>query len=249
MKFAMALERGTLVKRYKRFLTDVLTVEGESLTIHCPNTGSMKNCLAPGQPCWYSSSDNPKRKYPNTWEIATTPQGHLAGVNTGRANQLVVDAIEAGLVAELQGYEQLRTEVRYGDERSRIDILLSSADTESERHCYVEVKSVTLVDEQLAGRGLFPDSVSERASKHLRELMAMVAAGQRAVLCFCVQHTGIEWVEAAADIDPVYAETLARAVAAGVEVIAYGADISADEIVLRRSLPVKVESVAASAAE
>lgn len=232
MKFNPPLQPATLVKRYKRFLTDIILPDGEEVTIHCPNTGSMKNCLAPESTCWFSISDNPKRKYSRTWEIATTPAGDLAGINTGRANALVVEAIECGVIAELAGYGSLRTEVRYGEERSRIDILLQ---TGSEQ-CYVEVKNVTLCAGE--GRGLFPDAVSSRGAKHLRELMAMVAQGHRAVLLFCVQHTGIESVAPADDIDPLYGKTLREAMASGVEVLAYGAVISAGEIALDRPLPV-----------
>ena len=190
--------------------------------------------MAEGEPVWFSTSDNPKRKYPNTWEIATTPSGHLAGINTGRANALVVEAIESGVVEQLQGYEQLKTEVKYGEERSRIDILLAA---DNKPDCYVEVKNVTLLDDDEPGLGLFPDAVSDRGRKHLRELMAMVQAGHRAVLFYCVQHTGIERVKPAALIDPKYAETLAEAVAAGVEVLVYRAQISAEEIALKDRLP------------
>jgi len=240
MKYTPPLQQGALIKRYKRFLTDVRLPSGEEITIHCPNTGSMKNCLVPDAACWFSTSDNPKRKYPHTWEIATTPQGHLAGINTGRANALVVEAIEAGVVTELGGYAQLRREVGYGGERSRIDILLSD-DAQTEL-CYVEIKSVTLYDEDVDdGLGLFPDAVSSRGAKHLRELMAMRAEGHRAVLFFCVQHSGIQRVAPAAAIDPLYAETLREAVESGVEVLAYGARISAGEIVLTRRLPFSLD--------
>ena len=237
MKFNPHLQQAVLLRRYKRFLADIALPDGEQITIHCPNTGSMKNCLSEGSPCWYSTSPNPRRKYPNTWEIATTPAGDLAGINTGRSNALVLEGIESGVVGELQGYEQLRTEVPYGEERSRIDILLQGAGA-APRHCYVEVKNVTLCQQR--GQGLFPDAVSARGTKHLRELMAVVARGHRAVLFFCVQHTGIEWVEPAAAIDPLYAATLRQAAAAGVEVLAYGATLSAAEITLQQPLPVTI---------
>ena len=227
MKIAPPLFPATFEKRYKRFFADVRTPSGELLTLHCPNTGSMKNCLVEGSPCWYSLSDNPKRKLPGTLEIVTSSQGNLAGVNTSRPNYLVREVIEADLVPELQGYSQIRTEVRYGEEKSRIDLLLEDR---SLGQCYVEVKNVTLY----MGDGLatFPDAVTSRGTKHLRELMAMVAAGHRAVLFFCVQLTGVQRMEVAAEIDPGYAATLSEAVAAGVEVIAWRASIGADQIVL-----------------
>ena len=227
MKIAPPLFPATFEKRYKRFFADVRTPSGELLTLHCPNTGSMKNCLVEGSPCWYSLSDNPNRKLPGTLEIVTSSQGNLAGVNTSRPNYLVREVIEADLVPELQGYNQIRTEVRYGEEKSRIDLLLEDR---SLGQCYVEVKNVTL--DMGDGLATFPDAVTSRGTKHLRELMAMVAAGHRAVLFFCVQLTGVQRMEVAAEIDPGYAATLSEAVAAGVEVIAWRASIGADQIVL-----------------
>lgn len=239
MHFDPPLQQGVLLRRYKRFLADIRLETGEEITIHCPNTGSMKNCLAEESPCWFSKSDNAKRKYPNTWEIATTPQGDLAGVNTGLANKLVIEGIEAGVIEELQQYQSLKTEVGYGEEKSRIDIFLSD---DERRDCYVEVKSVTLRDdnELIEGRGLFPDSVSTRGTKHLRELALMVEQGYRSVLLFCVQHSGIKQVSPAQELDPVYAQTLHEVMAKGVEVYAYQAELSAEQIILTRALPVVV---------
>jgi sugar fermentation stimulation protein A len=230
MKNTPAFFPATFVKRYKRFFADVLDQQGNLLTLHCPNTGSMKHCLVEGAPCWYSLSDNPKRKLPGTLEIVTTSYGALAGVNTSRPNHLAREVIEAGLVPQLQGYDQLRTEVRYGEEKSRIDLLLGTDDSDLEL-CYVEVKNVTL--DMGEGLAMFPDSVTSRGTKHLRELMAMVAAGHRAVLFFCVQLSGVERVEVAADIDPVYAATMAQAIAAGVEVVAWRATLTPEEIRLQ----------------
>ncbi|GAA5444034.1 sugar fermentation stimulation protein A [Microbulbifer sp. NBRC 101763] len=230
MKFTPSLQKATLLRRYKRFLADVESSEGEVFTIHCPNTGSMKNCWVEGGACWYSDSGNPKRKYRHTLEITTTPDGALAGVNTGRSNALVEEAIRSGVIGELQGYESLRREVRYGDENSRIDFLLSG----DQGDCYVEVKNVTLADGE---RGYFPDAVSARGAKHLRELQKLAEDGVRAVLFYCVQHSGIESVEAAREIDPAYADALDSAVSAGVQVLAYKAQLGASEIVLAQELP------------
>ncbi len=231
MRFNSGLHPAVLLRRYKRFLADVVLPSGEEVTIHCPNTGSMKHCIVENSPCWYSIADNPKRKYPFTWEIATTVSGHLAGINTGRANALVKEAIEHGVIAELQGYDTMQAEVKYGDENSRIDFLLSGY---GQPACYVEVKSVTLAMGE--GRGMFPDSVSARGTKHLRELIAMVSQGHRAVLVFCVQHTGIDSVSPADAIDPLYGQTLRQAIEAGVEVLTYGADISPESIVITQPL-------------
>ena len=227
MKNKPPLLLGTLVQRYKRFFADLVDQEGDMITVHCPNTGSMKNCVVEGSSCWYSLSDNPKRKLAGTLEIVTTSHGQLAGVNTSRPNYLVREAIEAGWVPELRGYEKIRSEVRYGQEKSRIDLLLEDPVL---GRCYVEVKNVTLDK----GNGLaeFPDSVTSRGTRHLRELMTMVAQGHRAVLFFCVQLTGAERAEIATNIDPVYAETMAQAVAAGVQVIAWRAALSPEEITL-----------------
>lgn len=225
-----------LLRRYKRFLADVVLPSGEITTLHCPNTGSMKNCIQPESPCWYSTSSNLARKYPHTLEVVTTPSGHWAGINTLRANGLVEAAIANGTIAELQGYSSLRREVVYGSEKSRIDFLLEGA----QQRCYVEVKNVTLMERP--GQGLFPDAVSERGTKHLRELMQMAGEGYRAVLLFCVQHSGIAWVEPADLIDPLYGKTLRQAVAAGVEVLAYSAalDLSAGNFSVQKKLPVKI---------
>ncbi|MBL4782034.1 MAG: DNA/RNA nuclease SfsA [Porticoccaceae bacterium] len=230
MKISPAFEEAIFIKRYKRFFADIELNDGSELTIHCANTGSMKNCLTPGQPCWFSRSDNPRRKLPGTLEIITTTGGRLAGVNTARPNKLVVEAIENGVIGELQGYGVLRTEVRYGEENSRIDILLE----QGESQCFIEVKSVTLEASGKLAR--FPDAVTARGAKHLRELMLVVEQGQRGVLVFCVQLSDIDEVAVAQEIDPLYTQTLAKAMAAGVEVLVYGCSLSPDEIVVDRKL-------------
>lgn len=231
MKIDPPFEQATLLKRYKRFLTDIRLDSGEELTIHCPNTGSMKNCWAEETPCWFSYSNNPKRKLPGTLEITTTSDGFLTGVNTQRPNHLVREAIENGTIAELQGYDGIRPEVKYGEENSRIDLLLSKEG----QLCYVEVKNTTLGVG--GGRVLFPDAVTTRGAKHLRELMKMVEEGHRAVLVFCVQHSGAEQVGPADEIDPNYGVILREAIAAGVEVLAYGCTLTPEEIVVNKRLP------------
>lgn len=233
MRINPPLRPAKLIRRYKRFLADIRLPSGEETTIHCPNTGSMRHCLVENSPCWYSESTNPKRKYPYTWEIATTTSGYLAGINTARANHLVKEAIENEQVEELKGYTQIKSEVKYGSENSRIDLLLKAAER---RDCYVEVKNVTLGLENK--QGLFPDSVSTRGTKHLRELAAMVEQGKRAVLFFCVQHTGISQVSPADEIDPTYGNTLRQVMKAGVEVIAYTTQVSPEEIKIETPIPV-----------
>lgn len=232
MKFEPELESGSLIKRYKRFLADIELESGEIRTIHCANTGAMTGCAEPGNKVWFSTSSNPKRKYPNSWELSETPHNHTICVNTIRANQLVEEAIRSGVITELQGYAQLRTEVKYGNENSRIDVLLQDEDRQD---CYIEVKSVTLLDKE--GQGFFPDSVTTRGQKHLRELTEMAENGSRAVLFFAVLHSGIEKVSAAHHIDPDYYSLLKQAKAKGVEVICYQVQFTANEMKLHSALP------------
>ena len=235
MKFSSPLIPATLVRRYKRFLADVILETGEQVTVHTPNTGTMLGCAEPGSRVWLQDSGNPARKYPLGWELSTSESRTLIGVNTHRANKLVQEGIETGAIEELQGYESLRREVGYGDEGSRIDLLLQHP---ARPACYIEVKNVTLL--QAAGVAAFPDAVSQRGSKHLRELTRLVAQGYRAVLLFCVQRADAELVEPARDIDPVYADTLATAVEQGVEVLAYRAQVSPTEITLQTRLPFRL---------
>ncbi len=237
MQFSFPLQEGVLIKRYKRFLADVETASGESITIHCPNTGSMKNCQDAGSRVWYSESGNPKRKYPCTWQIVEVEARYLVGINTGLANSLVEEGIRSGAVAELQGYASLRREVPYGEQKSRIDILLEDGEQESER-CYIEIKNVSLGMGN--GLGLFPDAVTTRGQKHLQELMTIKASGNRAVLLFCVQHEGISEVRPADEIDPEYGELLRKAASCGVEIIAYGVKFSTSENRIELNKPLKV---------
>ena len=235
MRFSPALEEGRLLRRYKRFLDDIETLEGELLTIHCPNTGSMLNCMAPGGVVWFSRSNDPKRKLPGTWEISQTPQGRLACVNTARANGLIEEALRAGQITELAGFTGLKREVPYGQENSRIDFRLDYP----QGAAFVEVKSVTLgfADSRVAA---FPDARTERGSKHLRELAALAREGIRAVQLYCVNLTDIDAVRPAEEIDPAYAAALREAVSAGVEVLAYGAAISAQGVQLIKRLDVQL---------
>ncbi|MGM0594171.1 MAG: DNA/RNA nuclease SfsA [Pseudomonadota bacterium] len=237
MRFDPALTPATLIRRYKRFLADVALPGGEVITVHTPNTGAMTGCSEPGSTVWLRDADNPKRKYRYSWEVTESLAGVMIGVHTGITNRLVAEAIENGTVAPLQGYREIRSEVRYGEERSRIDLLLQGH--RDGRDCYVEIKNVTSCDER--GLGYFPDAVSSRASKHLRELMAMAGRGERAVIFFCVQRGDVEAVRPADEIDPLYGTTLRQALAAGVEALAYRARVSPEEVVLETPLPVVCE--------
>lgn len=242
MKFPEPLVEGRLIRRYKRFLADVRLPDGREVTAHCPNTGSMLGCQPTEGRVWLSESNNPKRKLRYTWELVETAPGMLACVNTARPNAQAQEAIGAGRVGLLTGYQHCRPEVKYGSERSRIDLLLSGHETEPD--AWVEVKNVTLAEN---GQGFFPDAVTERGQKHLRELMAQVAGGDRAVLFFVVNHTGIETVRPADHIDARYGQLLREACDAGVEVLAYraalgdGAGNPSGELTLTESVPVILE--------
>nr|WP_019367417.1 DNA/RNA nuclease SfsA [Pseudomonas luteola] len=233
MQFDPPLEEGLLIRRYKRFLADIETVTGETLTIHCPNTGSMLNCQAEGARVWFSRSNDPKRKLPGTWELVETPHGRLACINTSRANRLVEEALLAGAIPGLAGFSALRREVAYGAENSRADFRLTYPSGE----VFVEVKSVTL-GYNMDCVAAFPDAVTVRGAKHLRELSALAREGARAVLLYCVNLTGIEAVRPADDIDPAYGRALREALEAGVEILAYGADVTPQAIQVTRRLKV-----------
>lgn len=234
----LSVQPCTLIKRYKRFLADVTLANDEVVTMHVANTGAMTGCATPGDTVWYSISDNPKRKYPRSWELTQTQQdAHFICVNTAKANTLAATAIETGIVSELQHYDSLHTEVKYGSENSRIDIMLKgyTDNKNSHQETYIEVKSVTLLQND---QGYFPDAVTTRGQKHLRELMLMVDEGKRAVLFFAVLHTGINSVTVADHIDPKYGKLLREANAKGVEIIAYKANISPDKMELTQPLEV-----------
>ncbi len=235
MKIEPAFAQARLLRRYKRFLADLELPNGEVLTVHCPNTGAMTGCADPGSEAWYSLSDNPKRKYPHTLEVVCSALGRV-GVNTGRANALVAEAVDLGKIAQLSGFETIKREVASPDKAGRFDLKLMDGPSAD---AFVEVKSLTLAGEQ--GIGYFPDAVSARALKHLGSLIDAHQRGFRAALVFCVQHTGIERAAAAAHIDPDYAKALQSARDQGVEVYAYACDIEPHEIVLTRELPVLLD--------
>lgn len=224
MKLPEPLEQGVLIRRYKRFLADVRLDSGEEVTAHCPNTGSMKGCQPDGGRVWLSVSNNPKRKLPRTWEIVEAQPGELALINTARPNAQAREAVDSGRIPELADYPECRAEVRYGEEKSRIDLHLSGHAARPD--AWVEVKNVTLCED---GIGYFPDAVTARGQKHLRELMAMVRQGERAVLLFVVNHSGIREVRPADHIDTEYGRLLREAEAAGVELLAWQAGLEVTE--------------------
>lgn len=231
MRFDSELVPGKLIQRYKRFLADVEMADGRVVTAHCANPGSMMGVNDPGAKVWLSPSPNPKAKLPFRWEIIEVG-GALVGINTSRPNRIVEEAIANGEIEELTGYGGIRREVKYG-ENSRIDLLLEEPGT-----CYVEVKNVTL---RRAGRAEFPDAVTKRGAKHLRELMEVVKSGGRAVMFYLAQRDDCDEFGVADDIDPEYGRLLREAVEAGVEALAYACAVSPRAIEIRRPLPIRLE--------
>ncbi|MFK8015121.1 MAG: DNA/RNA nuclease SfsA [Gammaproteobacteria bacterium] len=232
MNYESALQRAVLIKRYKRFLADIMLPDGVHTTIYCPNTGSMLGCAEPGSTVWFSRSDNPQRRYPFTWEQVAGADDVRVGVNTGVANSLVREAIEGEALTELSGYATVKAEVTI-EPGSRLDFVLTAP---QRRRCVVEVKNVSAaVDEGIA---FFPDAVSVRAQKHLAVLMRRIDAGERAVLVFCVQRDDVRQVRPADHIDLRYGRLLREAMAHGVDVLAMAARLGDQSIALYRSVPV-----------
>lgn len=235
MLFSEPLIKGKLIKRYKRFMADILLENNEVITAHCANSGSMLTVKPDNAPVWVSISKNPKRKLKYTWEIIEI-NGCNVGINTSHPNQIVADAIEDHKIAGIETYNKLRREVKYG-ENSRIDILL-----ENDEHpdCYIEVKNVTMKrDECIPGRAEFPDGITARGTKHLIELSNMVAEGHRAIMFYLVQRNDCNIFSIANDIDNIYYETLLSASQNGVEIMCYSCEVTSNSIELIR--PVQVD--------
>ncbi|SDG94474.1 DNA/RNA nuclease SfsA [Pelagibacterium luteolum] len=231
MHFPSILVRGTLVRRYKRFLSDIILETGEAITAHCANPGAMTGLNMPGLPVWVSKSDDPKRKLAYSLELVELPTG-IVGINTAHPNRIVAEALRARQIPELAAYDCVRPEVKYA-EKSRVDFLLSA---EGRPDCYVEVKNVHLV--RRAGHAEFPDSVTTRGARHLNDLSAMVAAGHRAAMLYLVQRADCTEFSLAADIDPAYAAAFDTARNAGVEALCYATVITPTSIELGRPLPI-----------
>lgn len=219
---------GTLIRRYKRFLADIELPDGTIVTAHTPNSGSMMGCAVPGSPALISRSESATRKYPFTWELVQV-NGIWIGIHTGYPPKLVREGVKNGIVAELQGYTTIQPEVACGE--SRIDLFLDGGDSP----CWVEVKNVTLVEKGIA---LFPDAVTTRGQKHLRELRRLVGKGERGVIFYVIQREDAEAVAPADRIDPEYGRLLREVIADGVEALAYRACVTPAEIKLEKRLPV-----------
>jgi sugar fermentation stimulation protein A len=231
MRFSSSLVHGTLVQRYKRFLADVQLADGTTVIAHCTNTGSMMGCKTPGSAVYISRCDNPSRRLAYTWEMIRV-NGGWVGINTLHPNRLVAEAIEKGAIPELQGYSSIRREVctRQG---TRLDICLEGA----RGLCFVEVKNVTLA---IDGTAAFPDAVSARGTKHLKELIRLKRKGHRTAVVFVIQREDCHGFRPADEIDPEYGRWLRRALRAGVEVLPYQASVTPEEIVLTTRLETKL---------
>lgn len=227
MKFSQKLIHGTLVSRYKRFLSEITLDTGETVIAHCTNSGSMKTCIEEGAEVYLSPANDPARKTKFTWEMIKIG-GKWVGINTSIPNMLAYEAIKNNQLMGLKGYSEVKREVTFGN--SRIDIFAAN---ENEQ-CYIEVKNVTM---KVGNWARFPDAVTTRGKKHLETLMDIKAEGTRAVMLYVIQRMDVEIFGPAWDIDPDYAETLLKAFAAGVEVIPVMAEISPERIEISKILP------------
>lgn len=227
MQFKKELVHGRLIKRYKRFLADVVLDDGSEVTAHCTNSGSMKSCLEEGAEVWLSPVDDPKRKTRFTWEMIRIGSGWV-GINTSNPNTLAYEWVNQGLIPGLEGLAGLRREVKWED--SRFDLYGEGA----EGACYIEVKNVTLKEGEKA---LFPDAVTERGRKHLNTLIRVKQSGLRAVMLYIVQRMDVKIFSPAREIDPAYAEALDEAVRQGVDILVAQAEVSPNGISFHKMLP------------
>ncbi len=232
MRFPSPIVEAKFLRRYQRFFADFELPDGTVVTAHCANPGSMKTCLVPGATSWLTTTDNPKRKLRYTWQVVEL-EGERVFVNPALANDVVVAAIREGALTEFSDYSLVEREVRVS-ENTRIDLVLKGpAPT-----CFVEVKCATMAAGD--GAAAFPDSVTTRGTRHLRELMQLKASGLRAMLFYCVSRERASAVKPADDIDPLYGAALREAVAAGVEVLAYACAISTEGVRLARRVSLRL---------
>ena len=234
MRFSTPLLPAVLIRRYKRFLADIRFPDGTEATAHIANPGAMTGLAEPGTHIWVERNDDPKRKQRYSWQLVDHRTGHFTCVDTSLANRVVAEALAAGRIPELSGYDHHRPEVRYG-ERSRVDFLLSG---EGQRDCYLEVKSVTL--SRVSSLAQFPDAVTARGARHLHDLAQEVRSGHRSVLLFLIMRTDITHVGIATDIDPAYGEAFEAATRAGLEAIAYDCVIGPEGLTFGERLFVQV---------
>lgn len=232
MEFQTPLIEGVLIKRYKRFLADIQLSNNDIVTAHTPNTGAMLGCSTPGFKTWLKDTENPKRKYPYSWELVQTDSGITVGINTLLANKLVLEGMQRGIISDTHKYTSIRSEVAYKDRSSRIDFQLQSPELPD---CFLEVKNVTLVNDNAA---YFPDAVSLRGLKHLRVLIDNVKNGNRSIMLYCIQRNDAKTFSPARHIHPEYADSLGEAIDSGVEALAYQCNVSPTNIDITTSVPI-----------
>ena len=227
MIFNPPLIRGKLIRRYKRFLADVQLENGDVVVAHCTNSGSMKTCIEEGAPVYLTPVNDPKRKTKFTWELIFINSGWI-GINTSIPNKLAYEWIKDGIIEKLRGYTKVQREVKFGD--SRFDVF---AENQQEK-CFVEVKNVTM---KVVNYARFPDAVTTRGLKHLETLLKVKQSGIRAVMLYVIQRMDVDAFGPARDIDPDYAEALARVYKQGVEIIPVQVKVSPEKIEYWRELP------------
>ncbi|MGF1527361.1 MAG: DNA/RNA nuclease SfsA [Candidatus Competibacterales bacterium] len=231
MRYPKPLIPATLLRRYRRFLADVQLPDGREITVHCPNTGRLLGCCAPGMRVWLSHHDAKNRKYAHTWELVEV-EGVMVGINTALPNRLVAESLAQGHIPPLARYCHQRREVAYGN-RSRVDFVLED---DAGGVCHLEVKNVNAAVSR--GIALFPDAVTARGTRHLQDLAQVVAQGGRSVIFFCVQRGDVTEVRPADAIDPVYGQTLRQVLGVGVEAMAFDTHVSPEGVWLRREVAV-----------
>jgi len=227
MEFSKPLIHGRLIKRYKRFLADITLDNGEVITAHCTNSGTMKSCLEDNAEVYLTPVDDPKRKTKFTWEMIKINDDWV-GINTGNPNKLAFDAIKNGEIGKLKGYTEVKREVKFRD--SRFDVMAKN----EKEICFVEVKNCTLKKGDYV---LFPDAVTTRGKKHLETLIQVKEEGMRAVMLYIIQRTDVDKFALAKEIDPAYAKTLKKAHEKGVEIIPFQAKVTPEKIELIKELP------------
>ncbi len=228
--FSETLVHGTLVKRYKRFLADVILDDGKKVTAHCTNSGSMKSCLEEGAEVFLTPVNDPTRKTKFTWEMIKINESWV-GINTGNPNKLAYEAIKAGAIPGLTDFTHVQREVKFGD--SRFDIF---AENDSVK-CFIEVKNVTLKEGKYA---LFPDAVTVRGQKHLKTLLEVMENGKRAVMLYIIQRTDVEIFAPATEIDPQYSKILKFALNEGVEIVPLQVNVTPERLTIERILPFEI---------
>jgi sugar fermentation stimulation protein A len=230
MQFKTNLIKGKLLKRYKRFLADIILDDGTEVIAHCPNPGSMMGLASAGTTVWLEPNNDPKKKLKFGWRLVEY-KNHMICIDTNIANIVIKEALEKKEIPELS-YQDFKSEVKYSD-NSRIDFLLNS----SSQQTYLEIKSVTLMREK--GLAEFPDSVTKRGSKHLEDLSKMVKSGHKSVLLFLCMRSDIDRVRIAADLDSLYNANIKAALESGIRLICY--DTQVTRFGVRLGKPIMVE--------